>query len=293
MKLSEAWLREWVDPGLDRQALCELLTLAGLEVEGVEPVAPPFSGVVVARVAEVAPHPDAQRLRLCRVEAGGQPLQVVCGAPNVRPGLLAPLATVGARLPDGTRIRRAKLRGVASEGMLCSARELGLAEEAEGLLELPEDAPVGEDLRRYLGLDDVSIELSLTPNRGDCLSVRGVAREVAALTGAALGGPRPSPVAAGAAVRAAVRVEDPAACPRYLGRVLRGLDPAARTPLWLRERLRRSGLRPIHPAVDVTNYVMLELGQPMHAFDRGRLAGEVVVRRAGEGERLRLLDGRE
>ncbi len=296
MRLSEAWLREWVDPDLDREALCELLTVAGLEVEAVEPVAPPFEGVLVARVLEVAPHPDADRLRLCRVETGGgDPLPVVCGAPNVRPGLLAPLARVGARLPGGARIRRARLRGVVSEGMLCSAEELGLTGIGEegGLLELPPEAPVGEDLRAWLGLEDVSIELSLTPNRGDCLSVRGVAREVAALTGAALGGPRLAPVATACGETRPVAVEDPKACPRYLGRVVRGLDPRARTPLWLQERLRRSGLRPIHPVVDVTNYVMLELGQPMHAFDLACLHGGVTVRRARGGERLRLLDGRE
>ena len=293
MRVSLAWLREWVEVPEGAEALAERLTMAGLEVEAVEPAAPAFSGVVVAEVLEVAPHPDADRLRVCRVAAGGEPLQVVCGAPNVRPGLRAPLATVGAALPDGTRIRRARLRGVESHGMLCSARELGLADDAEGLWELPAEAPVGEDLRRWLDLDDRVLEVALTPNRADCLSVRGIARETAALHGVPLGGPRWEPVAAAREDRLPVAVEAPEACPRYLGRVVRGVDPAARTPLWMAERLRRAGLRSLGPLVDVTNYVLLELGQPLHAFDLARLRGGITVRLARAGERITLLDGRE
>ena len=293
MRVSLAWLREWVEVPEGAEALAERLTMAGLEVEAIEPAAPAFSGVVVAEVLEVAPHPDADRLRVCRVAAGGEPLQVVCGAPNVRPGLRAPLATVGAALPDGTRIRRARLRGVESHGMLCSARELGLADDAEGLWELPPEAPVGEDLRRWLDLDDQVLEVALTPNRADCLSVRGIARETAALHGVPLGGPRWEPVAAAREDRLPVAVEAPEACPRYLGRVVRGVDPAARTPVWMAERLRRAGLRSLGPLVDVTNYVLLELGQPLHAFDLARLRGGITVRRARAGERIALLDGRE
>ena len=293
MRVSLAWLREWVEVPEGAEALAERLTMAGLEVEAIEPAAPAFSGVVVAEVLEVAPHPDADRLRVCRVAAGGEPLQVVCGAPNVRPGLRAPLATVGAALPDGTRIRRARLRGVESHGMLCSARELGLADDAEGLWELPPEAPVGEDLHRWLDLDDQVLEVALTPNRADCLSVRGIARETAALHGVALGGPRWEPVAAAREDRLPVAVEAPEACPRYLGRVVRGVDPAARTPLWMAERLRRAGLRSLGPLVDVTNYVLLELGQPLHAFDLARLREGITVRLARAGERIALLDGRE
>ena len=293
MRVSLAWLREWVAVPADAGRLADRLTMAGLEVEGVTPAAPPFEGVVVGEVLEVTPHPDADRLRICRVAAGGEPVQVVCGAPNVRPGLRAPFAVVGARLPDGTRIRKARLRGVESCGMLCSARELGLAEAAEGLWELPADAPVGEDLRRWLDLDDTVLELGLTPNRADCLSMRGVAREVAALEGLALGGPAWTAVPAAHEASVPVRVEAPEACPRYLGRVVRGVDPTARTPLWMAERLRRAGIRSLGPLVDVTNYVLLELGQPLHAFDLARLQTPVTVRLARAGERLTLLDGRE
>ncbi len=293
MKVSLAWLREWAAVPPDAAALAERLTMAGLEVDAVVPAAPPFSGVVVGEVLEVAPHPDADRLRVCRVSAGGEPVQVVCGAPNVRPGLRAPFAAVGAALPDGTRIRKVKLRGVESHGMLCSARELGVAEAAEGLWELPPDAPVGEDLRRWLDLDDPVLALSLTPNRADCLSVRGVAREAAALYGLALAGPEWGPVPAAHGETVPVQVEASAACPRYLGRVVRGVDPDARTPLWMVERLRRAGIRSLGPVVDVTNYVLLELGQPLHAFDLACLQGPVVVRMARAGERLTLLGGSE
>lgn len=294
MRFSEQWLREWVDPKVSTEELAEQLTMAGLEVDAVGPAAPAFEGVVVGEVVNVQPHPDADKLRVCKVEVGEtEPLDIVCGAPNVYPGMRAPTARVGGVLPDGLRIKKAKLRGVPSQGMLCSAKELGLAENAEGLMDLPQDAPVGTGLRDYLALDDVTIELGLTPNRGDCLSIRGIARETAALNGLEARGPEMTPVASVHEETFQVNVEAPADCPRYVGRVIRGVDNRAETPMWMQERLRRCGLRSLGPLVDVTNYVLLELGQPMHAFDLQRLNGAVSVRRAGEGERLTLLDGRE
>ena len=293
MKFSEKWLREWVDPPVSTAGLAESLTMAGLEVDGVEPAAPEFSGVVVALVREVQPHPDADRLRVCTVDAGDdEPLQVVCGAPNVRAGMRAPLARVGAVLPGGLKIRKAKLRGVPSAGMLCSAAELGLADAASGLMELPADAPVGQDLRTFMDLDDPVIEIDLTPNRGDCLGIAGVAREVGALERTAVRAPAVEPVVPVHDRAPEIRVEAPADCPRYLGRIVRGVDPGAATPLWMQERLRRSGVRSLGPLVDVTNYVMLELGQPMHAFDLAAVQGAIHVRRARRGESLTLLDGR-
>ena len=294
MKFSEAWLREWVNPELDTQQLAEQLTMAGLEVDAVEPVAAGFSGVIVAEVIAVEAHPDADKLRVCQVAAGkDEPLQIVCGAPNVRAGMKAPLATVGGRMPGDMKIKKAKLRGVPSHGMLCSARELGLSDEHQGLMELPGDAPVGRDLRDYLGLDDVTIEVDLTPNRGDCLGMEGVAREVGTLNGTDLTPPAFEPVAASSDDRFPVDVQAPDACPRYLGRVIRGISPTAETPLWMQEKLRRGGVRSLGPVVDVTNYVMLELGQPMHAFDLDTLSGGIVVRYARPGEKLTLLDERE
>ncbi len=292
MRISEQWLREWVDPAISTAELAAQLTLAGLEVDSVEPAAPAFSGVVVGQVVELEPHPQADRLRVARVEVGqGETLQIVCGAPNARVGMRAPLALLGAVLPDGVQIVAAELRGVYSQGMLCSARELGLAESAEGLLELPADSPLGEDLRRLLWLDDRIIEIDLTPNRGDCLGMAGVAREVGVLNRCEVKFIAADPVAAAIDAVLPVKLSAPADCPRYVGRVVRGLDPAAGTPPWLQERLRRAGLRPISPLVDVTNYVMLELGQPMHAFDLQRLAGGIEVRRAQVGETLELLNG--
>ncbi len=294
MKFSEQWLREWVNPAVTTAELSHQLTMAGLEVDAVAAVAPPFSGVVVGEVLSVEPHPNAERLRFCRVNAGGdRPLEIVCGATNVAADLKVPVATVGAQLPGGMRIEKSKLRGVVSEGMLCSAKELGLAENADGLLILPAELTPGTDLRVALGLDDVSIELGLTPNRGDCLSVAGVAREAAVINKAALRGPEIVPVASGIAAEFPVHVEMAAACPRYLGRVIKGVNPRATTPFWMQERLRRSGVRSISALVDVTNYVLLELGQPMHAFDLGRLNQRVIVRMAKSGEKLRLLDGQQ
>ena len=292
MKLSERWLREWVDPPVDTSQLVEQLTMAGLEVDSVVPAAPPFEGVVVGRVASVAPHPDAERLTVCSVDVGeAQPLIIVCGAPNVTAGMLAPTARVGAVLPDGTHIRKAKLRGVESSGMLCSARELGLAESAAGLLALPADAPVGREVRDYLELDDQLIEIDLTPNRGDCLGVLGIAREVGVLNRCAVRALDVEPVPVIGERRFPVAVSAPAACPRYLGRVIEGVDPKAETPLWMKERLRRAGLRSLGPVVDVTNYVLMELGQPMHAFDLDRLSGGIEVRLARPDEPVALLDG--
>ncbi len=290
MQFSEAWLRSLVNPELSAEQLGHRLTMAGLEVEALEPVAPAFDRVVVAEIISAERHPDADRLQLCRVDVGsGEPLQIVCGAPNARPGLKTACALVGARLP-AMEIKRAKVRGVESFGMLCSAKELGIDPDAAGILELPAEAPSGTDLRDFLGLDDRLFTLKLTPNRGDCLSVLGIAREVAALTGATLQAPDATPVAAQSADRQAVVVEAGAACPRYCGRVIRGIDPTAQTPEWMRRRLIRSGLRVIHPVVDVTNYVLLELGEPMHAFDLAQLQGDIRVRLAMPGERLELLN---
>lgn len=293
MKFSEAWLREWVNPDLDSRQLADQLTMAGLEVDSVEPVAAPFSGVIVAEVMSVAAHPDADKLRVCQVSTGaGEALQIVCGAPNVRAGMKAPLATVGGTMPGDMKIKAAKLRGVPSQGMLCSARELGLSDDHQGLMDLPDDAPVGRDLRDYLQLDDVSIDVDLTPNRGDCLGVLGMAREVGALTGKDVITPPIGAVQPSIDDRFPIDVQAPDACPRYLGRVIRNIDSAAQTPLWMQEKLRRSGIRSLGPVVDVTNYVLLELGQPMHAFDLDQLAGGIVVRYARQGETLVLLDGR-
>jgi len=290
MKFSELWLRTLVNPALDSAALSHLLTMAGLEVEALDPVAADFSGVVVGQVLSVAPHPDADRLRVCQVEAGiGNPLQIVCGAPNVAEGVRVPCALIGASLP-GFEIRKAKLRGIESQGMLCSARELGLTEEADGLLLLPDDAPVGKNIRDYLHLDDKLYTLKLTPNRSDCLSVVGVAREVAALTGSPLSLPQIVPAAVTGSLARRVEVTAKQGCPRYCGRVISQLNRAARTPAWMIERLSRSGLRSISPVVDITNYVLLELGQPLHAFDLGKLAGDIQVRMAVPGETLTLLN---
>ena len=293
MKTSRHWLEQWTRPAWTDEQMSEALSLAGLEVDGVEPAAPPFSGVVVGQVLTVEKHPDADKLNVTAVDVGGEePLQIVCGARNVRPGMKAPCATVGAVLPGGFRIKKAKLRGVPSFGMLCSASELGLAESSDGLMELPAEAPVGEDVRVYLDLDDPVFDIDLTPNRSDCLSHEGMAREVAALTGGDYAEPY-TLVEPQAAFRTeqAVRVAAPEACPRYLGCEVRGFNAGVETPLWMQERLRRCGVRPISLVVDITNYVLLELGQPMHAFDADRLQGDIEVRMAREGEKLTTLDG--
>ncbi|MCA1769899.1 MAG: phenylalanine--tRNA ligase subunit beta [Halomonas sp.] len=295
MKFSEEWLREWVSPQLDTQALADQITMAGLEVDAVVPVAAAFDGVVVAEVLEKIQHPDADKLNVCRVEDGsGESVQVVCGAPNVAVGQKVPFARVGAILPGDFKIRRATLRGQESRGMICSASELGLEEETSaGILELPADAPVGEDFRDWMGLSDHTIEVDLTPNRGDCLSLKGMAREVGVLNRLAVTWPDVQPVTATHDEIFSVRVEDAELCPRYVGRLIKGVDVTAETPLWMVERLRRSAIRSIDPVVDVTNYVMLELGQPLHAFDLANLHGAVVVRLARVGEQLVLLDGQK
>ena len=296
MKFNEGWLRDWVDPGVGTEVLAEQLTRAGLEVDSVEPAVPQggFSGVVVGEVVESRPHPNADRLKLCVVDAGaGDPIEVVCGAPNARAGMRGALARPGARIAGGVKVRRAKIRGIASEGMLLSMRELGLGDEHDGIVELDSSAPTGSDLLAALGLDDAVFELSVTPDRGDCLSVAGIAREVGAINQATVRGPGSDPVAAVIEDRLPIALEAPEGCARYASRVVRGIDPGAKTPLWMTERLRRCGVRAVSPIVDVTNYVMLELGQPLHAFDLHRLEGGIRVRRARAGERLTLLDERE
>jgi len=292
MQFSEKWLREWVNPALNSADLGHQLTMAGLEVDALVPVAPPFSGVVVGEVVALEPHPDAEKLRVTRVNIGqGEPLQIVCGAKNVAVGQRVPVATVGAELPGGLVIKQARLRGVESAGMLCAEAELGLAESSDGLLILPEDAPIGQSIRDYLQLDDNLIELGITPNRGDCLSLLGLAREAAVLNRLDYSGPVITPVSATISDTLPVTLAEPQACPHYVGRVLRGVNTQTATPLWLREKLRRSGLRPISPVVDVTNYLLLELGQPMHAFDLAKLHGGLTVRMAKAEEQLSLLNG--
>ncbi len=292
MQFSEAWLRTMADPPIDSAALCHRLTMAGLEVEEARPAAAPLEGVVVAEVTAVAPHPNADRLRLCRVDAGtGEVLQIVCGAPNVEIGQKVPCALPGATLPGGLAIRVATVRGVQSSGMLCSARELELSDDASGLMLLPAAAPVGRSLREYLALDDTLITLKLTPNRPDCLSVLGIAREVSALTSAPLRRPAFDVVPPHGDRGRAIRVEEPFACPRFCARVIRGIDPTAPSPMWMRQRLERSGIRSISAVVDVTNFVMLELGQPLHAYDADLLDGDIVVRFPRSGEKLTLLNG--
>ncbi|OOG54962.1 phenylalanine--tRNA ligase subunit beta [Rhodanobacter sp. B05] len=294
MKFSENWLRELVEIKADRTQLAHALTMAGLEVEELTPLGDHLAGVVVAEIVAAEKHPEADRLQVCTVDAGqGTPQQIVCGAPNARAGIKVPLAMVGAKLPGDISIKAAKLRGVESSGMLCSAKELGIDADASGLLELPLDAPVGRLLANYLGLPDASFELKLTPNRPDCLGLVGLAHDVAALFGSAVKVPVQASAPVTGAARRGIRLEAGKDAPRYLGRIIEGIDSAARSPLWLAERLRRAGLRPISAVVDVTNYVMLELGQPLHAFDNDTLEGDIVVRHAGAGETLKLLDGSE
>jgi phenylalanyl-tRNA synthetase beta chain len=297
VRISLSWLRDFVDVPWPGKELGSRLTMAGFELEAIETAAPAFSGVVVAEIVEAAKHPQAEKLQVCKVKAaGGELLQIVCGAANARAGLKTALATVGAELPgdkaSAKKIGAAKLRGVESAGMLCSAKELGLSDSSEGILELPADAPVGTDIRAYLQLDDEVLELNVTPNRGDAMSVLGIAREVAALTrcGVRL------PVSTDAAVlqeKHAVTLSAPAGCPKFTCRIVRGIDNRNPSPPWLRERLRRAGLRPISPVVDITQYVMLELGQPMHAYDLGKLKGGLEARYARDGESISLLDGQQ
>ena len=297
MQFSENWLRSMVDPKLNSDELAHLLTMSGLEVEEVEPVAPPFSNVVVAEVKEVAKHPNADRLNVCQVDVGtGTLLNIVCGAPNVRAGMKAICAKAGAVLPPGPdgkpfEIKVGKLRGVESQGMMCSAKELKISEESNGLMELPEDAPIGQNIRDYLGLNDLKFTIKLTPNKADCLSVLGVAREVSALTGVPLALPAFRPVPVNTDEVVPVKVSAPDLCGRFAGRVIRGLNAKAATPEWMKRRLERSGQRSVSALVDISNYVMLEVGRPSHVFDLDKIHGGMDVRWGRKGETLKLLNG--
>ena len=297
MRVPEQWLRAMVDPNIGSDQLADLLTMAGLEVEDSAPLAPEFSGVVIGRVLSVTAHPDADRLRVCSVDIGAAsgPLQIVCGAPNVHADMIAPCATEGAVLPGGFKIKRAKMRGVESQGMLCSAKELGISEDAEGLMALSAalHAQVGKDIRQVLGLDARVLTLKLTPNRADCLSIAGVAREVSALTGAPVCMPTWPSIQQGVQDRIAVRIEAPELCGRFSGRVIKGVNAHAATPDWMRTRLEQAGQRSISALVDISNYVMLELGRPSHIFDADKIHGPLVVRWAVEGEKLKLLNEQE
>jgi phenylalanyl-tRNA synthetase beta chain len=294
MKIAESWLREWVSPDLDTEALAQQLTMLGHEVDSLEIDGTGLADVVVAEVVDFAKHPNADKLSLCKVNDGsGELIDVVCGAPNVSKGMRTPFARPGVTLPNGMTLRKAEIRGVVSNGMLCSAVELGLGDDSDGIISLPGDAEVGASLVDYLGLPDAVIDLDLTPNRGDCFSVLGIARDVAAVTGANLKSASVDPVPATIDDTQAVELVEPAGCPRFAGRVIRGIDPQARSPSWMTERLRRVGLRSISAVVDITNYVMLELGQPLHAYDFGLLQGTVRPRLAKAGEKITLLDEKE
>ena len=292
MDISENWLREWADPAIDSDTLISQLTMAGLEVEGSRSAAPKLVAVVVAEVVAVEKHPDADKLKVCQLTDGKDSYSVVCGASNVRAGLKVAFARIGAELP-GIKIKKAKLRGIESQGMICSAAELQLAESSDGILELPDDAPSGLSIVEYLLLDDNIIDIDLTPNRGDCLSIAGVAREVSAINKVQLTPTVVATVENSIDDSFSVELDAPGHCPRYVGRIIKGIDPQAQTPLWMQEKLRRCGLRPISPVVDVTNYVMMELGQPMHGFDFDKLNGGIKVRLAEPGEKLALLDQSE
>lgn len=294
MRFNQQWLQEKVCAKIETDDLLKRLTMAGLEIDVAEPVAKPFHHVVVAEVVSVEPHPDAKKLKVTMINAGGDDLlQVVCGAPNVAEGMKVALAKVGAVIGDDFKIKKAKLRNVESNGMLCSTAELGLGESNDGILSLPAEAPIGADFRELLQLDDTSIELELTPNRGDCLSVEGLARETATLMDCDYQPAAWEKIAPQCEDQLQIDLQAPDDCPRYVGRVIHDIDLEARSPLWLQERLRRCGLRSIDPVVDVTNYVLLELGQPLHAFDLGKLSGGIVIRKARKGEKLKLLDEQE
>ena len=294
MKFSEKWLREWVNPSVSTDNLSEQLSMAGLEVDGIEPVAAEFSGVVVGEVVECGQHPDADKLQITKINAGDDELlDIVCGAPNCRQGIKVAVAKVGAVLPGNFKIKKAKLRGQPSFGMLCSFSELGITDDHDGILELPLDAPIGEDIREYLQLDDVTIEVDLTPNRADCLGIKGLAREVGVLNKTSVIEPPVPAVTPSITESRNIELLAPEACPRYLGRVIKNINLAVPTPLWMVEKLRRCGVRSIDPVVDITNFVLLELGHPMHAFDNDKIEGDVVIRFANQDEKLTLLDGNE
>lgn len=294
MKISENWLREWVNPKVSTEELVEQLTMLGLEVDGVEPAAGEFTHVVVAEIISIEKHPDADKLNVCQVDAGtGENLQIVCGAPNARAGLKAPLAMIGAVLPGNFKIKKSKLRGLESNGMLCSNVELGLSDDHSGLLELPQDAPVGRDIRDYFQLNDSVIDIDLTPNRADCFCVKGIAIDVACLNEIDVNTPELKSIATSIDESIAVTLSAKQQCPVYLNRVINNIDNSKHTPLWMQEKLRRSGIRSIHPVVDVTNYVMLELGQPMHGFDKSAISGNINVKMAHTGDKFTILDGKE
>tara|TARA_R110001592_G_scaffold7740_3_gene42843 strand:- start:2851 stop:5295 length:2445 start_codon:yes stop_codon:yes gene_type:complete len=304
MKFSESWLREWVNPALSSDELAHQITMAGLEVDGVEPVAGEFTGVIIGEVIECSPHPDADKLQVTKISLGnyglgkensadGELVEIVCGAKNCRQGLKVAVATVGAVLPGNFKIKKAKLRGVTSFGMLCSESEIGLSDSSDGIMELASDAPVGTCLREYLDLNDVTIDVDLTANRGDCLGIKGLAREVGVLNSQSVIEVEITPVMPTIDDVREITIDVGEACPRYLGRVIKGINPAAQTPLWMGEKLRRCGTRSIDPVVDVTNYVLLELGHPMHAFDLAKIEGGIKVRFANKEEKLTLLDQNE
>ena len=293
MKFNKSWVDEWVENTLSAQEMSDAITMAGLEVDSTEGVCAEFDGVVVAQVVECVDHPDSDHLHVTKIDAGtGELLQIVCGAANCRTGLKVACSKVGAHLP-GITIKEAKLRGVESFGMLCSYKELGMAEESDGIIELPADAPVGTDLHDYLQLKDHVIDVDLTTNRPDCLSIRGIAREVGVLTKSPLKEVPFNKVPETISDTFPIAIEDFEACPRYVGRVIRGVNQKAQSPLWMKEKLRRCGIRAVSPIVDVTNYVMLELGQPLHSFDFNRLTDGIVVRFAKAGEKLTVLSGEE
>lgn len=290
MIVSEQWLREWIDLPLDAQKIADTLTNAGLEVDGIEALPGKIDHLVVGQITEVSAHPDADKLQLTKVDVGGEVLDIVCGAANAREGLVVAVATIGAKLPNGMKIKQAKVRGAESNGMLCSASELGLEEASSGILELDSDAEIGQRIDEYLLLEDNLIDIDLTPNRGDCLSIQGIARELNVL---ADGDYQPldiKNIQPSSEQSIDIELQDSDACPRYIGRVITGINPLAVSPIWLTERLRRSGIKPISPVVDITNYVMMELGQPMHAFDLSKLQGQIIVRQSSKGETIKLLD---
>ncbi|AOE49506.1 phenylalanine--tRNA ligase subunit beta [Kangiella sediminilitoris] len=296
MKFSEQWLREWVNPEISTQALVDKLTMAGLEVDGFEYLGDNFDGVVVGEISAAEQHPDADKLQVCTVNVGDasdESLQIICGAPNARQGIKVAVAMIGAVLPGDFKIKKAKLRGVHSFGMLCSETELKIGEDSDGIMELPQDAPLGQDLKSFLKMDDHVIDVDLTPNRGDCLGIRGIAREVGVLTQQDVTEVAPEAVSAEISDELDVKLSAPQACPRYLGRVIKGINPEATTPQWMVQRIERSGVRAIDPVVDVTNYVLLEMGHPMHAFDLEKIDGHIDVRMAKKDEKLTLLDGQE
>jgi len=291
VKFSEKWLRTWVDPQIGTQELCDQLTSVGLEVDAIEKLTGEFSGVVIGEIVEHKAHPNADRLSICNVFDGSEKYSVVCGAPNARVGLKTAFARVGSELSGGLKIKRTKLRGIQSDGMLCSAKELGISDDHDGIMELSNTLTPGSELREALGLDDVAIELDLTPNRGDCFSIRGIAREVAVCNRLSVSEPVASEVPVSTETVFPIEIQAPSACPKYLGRVIEDVDISRPAPAWMIERLERSGLRSIDPVVDVTNYILLELGQPLHAFDLASLEDRIVVRMATRDEQLTLLDG--